>query len=102
MHRRRGMTLMVEEVRRRIAERSWIFIEDGSPGAGAGRVDDAVRRRMFEYLVERSAPVVQPQIEAVRAGLVADELLVGGIQPKSYGCELRDLPRQPSNGDMLR
>ena len=52
MHRRRGVTLMVEEVRRRIADRRWVLIEDRSAGAGACRVDDAVRRRVIHYLVE--------------------------------------------------
>ena len=55
MHRRRGVTRMVEEVRRRIADRRWILIEDRPPGARARRVDDAVRRRMLHHLVERGA-----------------------------------------------
>jgi hypothetical protein len=64
MHRRRGVTLMVEEVGRRIPDRGWILIEDRPSGAGARCVDDAVRRRMLHHVVERGAPVVQPQIEA--------------------------------------
>jgi hypothetical protein len=55
---------------------------------------------MLHHLVERSAPVVQPQIEACRAGLVTDELLVGGIQSKPHGRELRDLRGQQRNGEV--
>src|SRR6476660_1271714 len=89
MHRGRRVTLMVEEVRRRIGDRGWILIEDRASGARARGVEDAVCRRMLHHLVERSAPVVQPQIEACRGGLLADELLVGGIQSKPHGRELR-------------
>src|SRR6202043_4030998 len=91
MHRRRGVTLMVEEVRRRIADRGWILIEDRPSGTRARRVDDAVRRRMLQHLVEGGAPVVQPQIEACCTGLFTDELLVSGIQSKPHGRELRTL-----------
>src|SRR5580765_1017497 len=100
MHRRRGVTLMVEEVRRRIADRGWILIEDRPSRARARRVDDAVRRRMLQHLVEGGAPVVQPQIEASSTGLFTHELLVGGIQSKPHGRELRDLRGQQGNGEM--
>ena len=91
---------MIEEVRRRIADRGWILIEDRPSGARGRRVDDAVRRRMLHHLVERGAPVVQPQLEACRTGLFADELLVSGIQSASHGRELRDLRGQQSNGEV--
>ena len=91
---------MVEEVRRRIADRGWILIEDRPSGARARRVDDAVRRRMLHHLVERGAPVVQPQIETCRAGLFTDELLVGGIQSKPHGRKLRDLRGQQGDGEV--
>src|SRR6188474_3571475 len=87
------MALVVEEARRWIADRGWILIEDRPSGAGGRRVDDAVRRRMLHHVVERGAPVVQPQVEAGRA-LFTDELLVGGIQAKPDGRELRDLRGQ--------
>src|SRR6187397_1452107 len=101
MHRRRGMALVIEEVRRRIANRSWILIEYRASSTRTRRIDDAVRRRMIHHLVERGAPVVQPEIEACRAGFLADELLVGGIQPLPHRRELRDLRRQQRHGEVL-
>ena len=52
------MTIMVEEVGRRIADGRWILIEDRSAGAGAGVL--TMRRRMVDHLVEGGAPVIQP------------------------------------------
>ena len=54
---------------------------------------------MLHHLVERGAPVVQPQIDACR-GFLTDELLVGGIQSKPHGRELRDLRGQQRNGEV--
>ena len=44
------MALVVEEERGRIGDRGWILIEDRTAGAGARRVDDAVRRRVLAVL----------------------------------------------------
>ena len=55
---------------------------------------------MLHHLVERGAPVVQPQIDARRGGLLTDELLVGGIQSTSHGRKLRDLRGQQGYGEV--
>jgi hypothetical protein len=59
-----------------------------------------VRRRTLHHFVERGAPVVQPQIEACRSGLLTDELLVGGIQSNSHRRELRDRRGQQGDGEV--
>jgi hypothetical protein len=39
MYRRRGVTLMVEEKRRGIADRGWILVEDRRPSGSAALLD---------------------------------------------------------------
>ncbi len=62
---------MIEEVRRRIADRGWILIEDRPSGARARRVDDAVRGRMLHHWVNPLGGSAYAVLAAVLAPVVA-------------------------------
>jgi hypothetical protein len=88
---------MVEEVRRRIADRGWILIEDRSSGAalvvltipcaaGCSNTSSNAAPQRFSH---RSRPAGRP---------FHGRIAVGGIQSQSHGRQLRDLRVQEGNG----